>query len=195
MDDHHIQAIPAAGTVIIADLEYTTWEGAQERGWSDPGEFREIVQIGAVRADAGQGFAEIDAFSALIRPTINPVLSDYFTGLTGITNDALARGGTGLAPSLAAFVAFSGDDPILSHGRDDRVIAEDCALKDLENPFTGRDWLNVNPPIHAVTGKRLVSSELPAHFGLQGVGQAHDALADARALARVLGHLRDEGRV
>lgn len=36
---------------MIYDLEFTTWPGAQERNWTGPGEFREIVQIGALRVD------------------------------------------------------------------------------------------------------------------------------------------------
>jgi DNA polymerase III epsilon subunit-like protein len=40
-----------------------------------------------------------------------------------------------------------------------------------------------------------MSSELPAFFGLDMVGKAHDALADARALARVLVHLKNEDRI
>jgi inhibitor of KinA sporulation pathway (predicted exonuclease) len=90
MPDTLKDVVPASGMFIIADLEYTSWECALESGWSAPGQFREIVQIGAVRVDAGDGFAEMAHFSMLVRPTINPELSDYFVTLTGITNDAMA---------------------------------------------------------------------------------------------------------
>jgi DNA polymerase III epsilon subunit-like protein len=39
-----------------------------------------------------------------------------------------------------------------------------------------------------MTGRDLMSSELPAHLGLPQKGQTHDALADARALLAVLAH-------
>lgn len=182
--------IPAAGTVVVADLEYTSWEGALERGWSGADEYKEVVQIGAVRIDAAAGFAERAAFSAVVRPILNPVLSDYFVDLTGISNDDLARDGRDLAAALGDFAAFVGGAPVLSHGRDDIVIAEDCALKDIADPFADHDWRNVAPVIRAVTGRKLQSGELPAQFGLRNEGAAHDALADARALAAVLGHLR-----
>lgn len=26
--------------IIVSDLEFTTWDGAQDRGWTGPGEFR-----------------------------------------------------------------------------------------------------------------------------------------------------------
>ena len=186
--------VPASGMMIIADLEFTSWEGAQESGWSAPGQFREIVQIGAVRVDADDGFAERASFSVLVRPTINPELSDYFTALTGITNDALARDGVSLEIALAGFADFAGADVILSHGRDDLVVARDCALKDMRNPIAGADWRDLNPGLHAMTGQKLPSSALPAQFGLALAGSAHDALADSRALAMVLAHLKTEGR-
>ena len=153
------------------------------------------MQIGAVRVDAGNGFAERAHFSVLVRPTINPELSDYFTTLTGITNDTVARDGVSLENALAAFIDFADADIILSHGRDELVIGEDCALKELGNPFADADWRDINPPLHTITGEHLMSSELPAFFGLDMVGKAHDALADARALARVLVHLKNEDRI
>ena len=35
-------------TVLFFDTEYTSWEGSISRNWSEPNEFKEIVQIGAV---------------------------------------------------------------------------------------------------------------------------------------------------
>lgn len=195
MPDTLKDVVPASGMIIIADLEYTSWEGALAGGWSAPGQFREIVQIGAVRVDAGDGFAERAHFSVLVCPTINPELSDYFTALTGITNDAIARDGMRLENALAAFADFAGGDVILTHGRDDLVVGEDCALKDMGNPFTDADWRDINPPLRAITGERLMSADLPTFFDLGSVGPTHDALADARALARVLAYLKNEDRI
>ena len=89
---------------------------------------------------------------------------------------------------MAAFVDFAGARTILSHGRDDLVIGEDCALKELDNLFSNADWRDINPPIHAVTGQRLMSSELLAFFDLDPVGPVHDALA------RVMAHFKNENR-
>ena len=192
MPDTLKDVVPASGVIVIADLEYTSWEGVQESGWSAPGQFREIVQIGAVRVDAGNDFAELASFSVLVRPMINPELSAYFVDLTGITSAEVAQAGVELADALSAFAAFAGTDVILSHGRDDLVIGEDCALKDFENPFADTDWRDINPPLRAITGEHLMSSELPVHFGVGPVENAHDALADARGLARILTHLRND---
>jgi len=182
------------GDFVIADLEYTAWEGAQRRDWSGPGEFREIVQIGAVRVSA-DGWREDAAFAALVQPTLNPVLSGYFIDLTGITNDDIAREVVPVADALRAFHDFTGGLPVLSHGRDDTVVSGECAKKGLADPFAGHDWRDIAPAIRAVTGQVLMSSDLPGHFGLEMPGRAHDALADSRALRRVLAHLADTGAI
>ena len=137
MSDRFAELVSAAGMLVVADLEYTSWEGALEGGWSEPGQFREIVQIGAVRLDAGDGYAELADFSVLGRPTINPELSDYFTDLTGITNAVIARDGTDLADALGDFAVFVGEDIVLSHGHDDAVIADECAFKEMPDLLAG----------------------------------------------------------
>ena len=64
------------GLATNFDLEFTAWEGSAARGWSGPDEYREIVHIGAVRVDGGNAFAEVDRFTATVRPVRNPVLGD-----------------------------------------------------------------------------------------------------------------------
>lgn len=179
-----------AGDFVIADLEYTSWAGALERGWNRPGEFREIVQIGAVRVQRSDSLRESGSFMVLVAPTLNPVLSEYFTDLTGITNPDIARAGVPVAKALERFVGFVDGLPILTHGPDNLVIVEECEKKRLANPLADHDWRDINPMIQAVTGQRLTSSELPEHFGLSLQGRTHDALADARALLQVLAHLQ-----
>ena len=98
------------GLTTIFDLEFTAWEGSAARGWSGPDEYREIVQIGAVRVDGGNAFAEVDRFTAYVRPVKNPVLSDYFVSLTGITQADVDRHGVSFPEALAAFSEFVGDD-------------------------------------------------------------------------------------
>ena len=84
MTDQSLSALLDRG-VVIFDLEYTAWEGSLGRDWSLEDEHREIVQIGAVRLEADT-LDELDALECLVRPVMNPVLSDYFAALTGITN-------------------------------------------------------------------------------------------------------------
>ena len=125
-----------ADPVVVFDLEYTSWENAMAEGWSRPGQHREVIQIGAVRL-AGAAWDEADAIELLVRPRVNPVLSDFIVDLTGITNEAIAAAGLDLAPALARFAAFAGPrTPLLSNGKDGNIIAESCALQDLTAPIT-----------------------------------------------------------
>lgn len=155
-----------------------------------------MVQIGAVRLDAGDGFSEVGAFERLVRPRINPHLSDYFVALTAITNDRL-RGDSGpLAPALAALAAFADGAPLWSNGNDAAVIEENCGLIAIANPLPPARWRNIAPALQPVIGgDNIRSAAIPAALGLAAPGQAHDALADARAIAAGLRHLRARGKI
>ena len=74
---------------IVFDLEFTAWAGSLESRWLRPGEFKEVVQIGAIKVDA-ESWDEIAPFDALVRPRINPTITAYLETLTGITNAAIA---------------------------------------------------------------------------------------------------------
>jgi len=67
-------------SVVVFDLEYTAWECSMARSWLTPGQFREVVQIGAVKLDA-DSFLVQDEFEVLTLPRFNPVLSPYFEKL------------------------------------------------------------------------------------------------------------------
>src|SRR5437868_13268780 len=87
-------------TAIIFDLEFTAWEGSLQRHWMAPGEFKELVQIGAVKIDA-RSFEPLADFEVLAKPRINPVLSPYLEKLTGISNADIAARGVDFAEAYA----------------------------------------------------------------------------------------------
>ena len=93
--------VAAGGRLAVFDLEYTTWEGTNARRWSGPGEYFEVVQIGAVVLEFEPNLAEIACLEVLTRPVFNPLLSDYFTELTGISNADLAAGAVTFADGFA----------------------------------------------------------------------------------------------
>lgn len=174
---------------VVFDLEYTTWEGAMERGWKGPGEHREIVQIGAIRYEGGQEHA---AFNCLIRPVINTRLSAYFTKLTGIDQATVDADGLALGAGLELFAAFIDGLPAFCFGTDADIIAENCSLQRIDNPLDQHPTRDVRPAILAALGPlpgRITSSDLPRLIGLPAVGQAHEAVADSRAIGGALLHL------
>jgi inhibitor of KinA sporulation pathway (predicted exonuclease) len=182
-----------AAYVAIFDTEYTSWEGAMARRWSGPNEYREIVQIGAVKLALSDGMAEVAAFDVLTHPVFNPDLSGYFTALTGITNQALAARGTSYADGLAAFAAFTADCAlILSNGADDGHLRQNCGWRSVAWPFAEGVFDDLRPDFAATLGRPLsetISCDLPRLFGLPFDGPTHDGLADARAIAVALRHV------
>ena len=172
-------------SVVLFDLEYTAWEGSLAGRWLKPGEFREVVQIGAVKIDAAT-LEHVADFEALVRPRINTELSGYFESLTGITNGMLAGRGVDLAPAYRRFVEFADGASIVSFGRDDRVLLHNLDLyglkdmPDLPAHTNIAHWLNANgvktAGYHACDVARLCGA---GDFK----GNEHDALDDARSLA------------
>jgi inhibitor of KinA sporulation pathway (predicted exonuclease) len=185
-----------AATLTVFDLEYTAWECSMARHWLEPGQFREVVQIGAVKLD-GRDLSLLDEFDVLVRPRINPELSRYFENLTGIGNDAVAARGVDFTEAYGRFAAFAGSGPICAFGHDEWVLEENMRLygigdyprlprfADLRSWFAACD---VDP-----RGK--LSCEIAPSLGLVVEGRAHNALHDARALAAGVGEMVRRGAV
>jgi len=181
--------------IIVFDLEFTAWPGSLARNWTGPGEFREVVQIGAVRADPGT-LAERASLSLLVRPVLNPVLSDYFTTLTGITNADLARDGMAFDAGLAAFAAFcAGAGQVLANGEDADILRADADRRGLPWPLTGLPFRNIRGLLarHLGQGRDLASCDIAALAGEGLTGHAHTGLADARSILAGLRLLRRQG--
>jgi inhibitor of KinA sporulation pathway (predicted exonuclease) len=183
--------IPLAGTVVIFDLEWTAWEGSRDRNWSGPNEEREIIEIGAVKLDGADGFREIMACEYLVRPMRNPIVSSYFTDLTGITQTFIDNEAMPFRDAITLFEGFVGYDDarILSFSQDEDVLRHNCGLNNLPCPFADTQFHNIAPVIAAAADRPLDSfstSDLPAIFAFPPSTDAHRALADSRCIAEAL---------
>jgi len=171
-------------SAVLYDLEYTAWEGSMENRWLRPGEFREVVQIGAVRVDIST-WEIVAEFETLVRPRINGTLSCYFETLTGITNAKLRERGVDLCEAYRRFVEFAAEGPIASFGREDLVLMRNLALygiydvQPLPVHHNIASWLNEN----GVVTKGLHACDIARACGAEFAGREHDALDDARSLA------------
>ena len=184
--------------IVVFDMEYTAWEGSVQRDWSGPDEYREIVQIGAVKLDVRRGLEEVDSFEVMIRPRINSQLSDYFINLTGITQDRADREGVDLVKAMEIFSSFAGPDSALyCNGFDADILVENSDLYDIDCPLKRDRFRDVAPLLtkEAQATHHVVSGELDEVFGIKVDLPAHDALSDARKIAAVLRNLRKKGRV
>ena len=123
----------ASPTITIFDLEFTAWECSMARYWLVPGEFKEVVQIGAVRLET-ESLAVTASFDCLVKPRVNGVLSDYFQRLTGITNARLAKECVDFETAYRRFIAFAGGGTIAAFGHDEWVLDDNVRLYGLKNP-------------------------------------------------------------
>ena len=82
MDNNGLEnGVNRHGGMVVMDLEYTAWEGSLERGWSKPGEAREIIQIGDVKIGEYRGGLECKRrVLSLCTPNYESCTFDLYSG-------------------------------------------------------------------------------------------------------------------
>ena len=181
-------------TITVFDLEYTAWECSMARRWLAPGEFQEVVQIGAVKLD-GETLTILEELDLLVTPRINRDLSPYFTRLTGIGNADLAARGMDFTDAHDRFLAFAEGGAIGAFGRDDHVLDANLRLYGIRGarplpPFQDlRRWFAAC----GIDPRGLHSCDIGPLLGVPFQGQTHNALDDARSIAAGMKVLASRG--
>ena len=168
---------------VVFDLEFTAWDGSLASRWSRPGEHTEVVQIGAVKLDA-QSLKITDEFECLVRPRVNPVLSQYLIELTGITNEMLEKRGVDFITAYRGFLDFVGPSPTWAFGRDDLIFTDNLKLYAWDGlpvpPYSNAvPWFAA----HGIDLKGKHACDVAEAAGAVFEGRKHDALSDARGVA------------
>ena len=172
---------------IILDTEYTAWQGSIERLWSKPGEHREIIQIGAVKAaESGNRLIEEDHLSILVKPLINPRLSTYIKKLTKISQPDLDLKGIYFKEAVIKFHEFckNGSLPVFSWGEEIKIIYENAVINKIDIPLFNKGFYDIikffskyNPET-----KKLTSGTIASNMGGHVQGSPHNAVHDARSI-------------
>lgn len=188
---------------VVFDCEHLAEEGSPSRYWCGPDDPDPLlVQIGAVRLSLEPPFAIGESFDCIVRPVgrDGPVaITGFFARLTGLDAARVAAEGRPLDDALGRFAAFAGDAPLWSWGKDEITsIAPACFVSGIVSPLPAARFgnsaallLRAGVPLAEVHGLR--SHTLPSRFGLPPEPRAHDGVADARGVARVLAHLLGKG--
>jgi inhibitor of KinA sporulation pathway (predicted exonuclease) len=168
---------------VVFDLEFTAWEGSVVHRWSRPGEFTELVQIGALLVDA-RSFAVEAELDLLVRPRLNPVLSDYLVKLTGITNEELALRGVDFADAYEQFLHFAGGAVIAAFGRDDLIFETNLKLYGIKDAPPVPRYVNIVPWLieNGIDPRGKNACDVGPLAGVPFAGQKHNALADTRSV-------------
>ncbi|MEE6207446.1 MAG: exonuclease domain-containing protein [Alphaproteobacteria bacterium] len=132
---------------VIFDTEYTTWKGCIEHGWLG-NQKKEIVQIAALKVS--DNLDVIDTFNILCKPIVNPILSEYFENLTGITNEMVAKDGVSFLSAYERFVDFIDGNICFSHGwggdyfskSDGLIIDENLRINNIK-PIKTNEYRNI----------------------------------------------------
>lgn len=180
--------------LVVFDLELTAWPGSAARGWTGPGEYPEIIQVGAVRLDAG--LRETGTLDLAVKPRLNPILSDFIVGLTGITQERIDREGVDVAEALSRLAGFAdGARILLCNGGDHAWLRQNARLAGITDPLAALAFGSLSLHFRRAAGqdRHVVSSDLPSTFGFAASGRAHDGLGDARAIAEALRRTLPDG--
>lgn len=183
---------------VLFDTEFWADRGSEARGWSENGEFREILDIGGIVVD-GERLVETASFSMLVKPVFQAKLTPYITELTGITQEMADRG-MSLTEAVHCLREISNGRILFCYGVDDEVIQGNCERLRIPYPFDKSRFVNLQkilwPRLKADIPhiEKCRSGELVKEFGLNGK-KAHRGMSDAQNLLKVLYHLRQCGRL
>ena len=179
--------------LVIFDTEFTAWLGSQQRNWSEAWEQRELIQLAAVKLTlSDEGVELLSTFNEVVKPSVNVQLSDYIIDLTGITQAMVDDMGVDFASSLDLFYQFcqNGELPCFAWGHDQKILRENCQLKQLDMPHFSGGFFNLNQIARDanIDGAHLCSGDLANQLGLDLPGHMHNALYDVRSIALALNH-------
>ncbi len=166
---------------IIFDLEASCWLGRPPHG------INEIIEIGAVKVnDYGE---VVSTFAKFVKPTVNPILSDFCKKLTSISQMDVDRSKT-FPFIIQKFQDWIGIDEsycLISWGRYDKnQLVQDCVMHKLDV-----EWLeahfNLKPAYRELKNlkdepglKKAVKLE-----GFEFTGIHHRAISDAENTAKI----------
>jgi len=185
--------------IVIYDTEFTTWEGAMERGWSGENEHRELVQIAAQRINL-QTQVVVGSFEVLVQPVVNPQLSEYFIDLTHVTQAQVDEQGVSFSSAYAQFMEWSGGLKKLSFSQtldsasDMGVLRENISLYGLSAVLPEPEFGVVTGVFQAVgiDTRQYNSGRLYQAFNLQLTGHQHNAMHDVDSIVASLWELKKQ---
>jgi 3'-5' exoribonuclease 1 len=197
--------------VVVIDFECTCEEGS--------GPFaHEVIEFPAVLVDAF-GLRIVDEFRVFVRPTERPVLSDFCTTLTGITQaEVEGKEAVTIDVALARFDAWlrkhdlvrdrvptrrgEGEEEgkrwaILTDGPWDmqRFLIPECKRKGINLPAYCQQWINLRLAFKACykSHRQKNINRMLAHFGLVFEGREHSGIDDTRNIARIAMAMLQDG--
>lgn len=164
----------------VIDFEATCWEDEERRA------DQEIIECGCVTMESGSGRL-LGEFSTFVRPVRYPILTEYCSALTGISQRDVDTAPT--FPYALGMLVDWLEDPSLftfcAWGDFDRfVLRAGCRFHRVPFPFD--DCIDIKPIfIENVSGRSVDLQRALNMLGLKHEGRLHRAVDDARSTARI----------
>ncbi|NXS52273.1 ERI2 exoribonuclease, partial [Brachypteracias leptosomus] len=207
-------AQPAAGQrfgyLIVVDFEATCWRDAGRRG-------PEIIEFPAVLLNTSTGEIESE-FHTYVQPQEHPILSDFCTELTGITQNQVDEG-VPLNICLSQFlkwiqkiqkekkIIFSTDTPSNSEVKACTFVTwtdwdlgvclqYECKRKQLRKPDILNSWIDLKATYRAFYNRKPKGlNGALQDLGIAFAGREHSGLDDSRNTAHLAWRLICDGCV
>lgn len=172
--------------LIVLDVEATCWkDDSLPPSMLPRRDESEIIEVGVCTLDLGT--LEIAGVrSIIVKPVQNPILSDFCTELTGITQAQVDNG-----------INFADACKILrkdydaknrswsSYGKyDDNIFTRECTRKVVGYPF-GKFHINIKAVVETILGQTLGMDDALKAFNLTLDGRHHSGVDDAKNIAKL----------
>jgi 3'-5' exoribonuclease 1 len=167
---------------VIVDLEATCWEKGT------PVDCTEIIEVGAVLLDGGNGLKVLKEFDSFVHPPVHPVLSEFCKRLTAISQQDVDAA-LPFAPVFEEFVGWIGGDRHIfcSWGNYDlRQIQVECKRNQIALPGAFKQGINLKGEFAAFRKVRpcgFIQAMRILH--IPAIGVHHRGIDDARNIARI----------
>ncbi len=180
--------------ILVVDLEATCWERQCEPS-GDPQSIQnmEIIEFGCALATRRGEL--LDSRSFLVRPNRNPILSEFCTGLTGITQAMVDEAPT-YAEAIQEMNSWlcqpAADFTWCSWGNYDRLHVEAQSEQlDVSPTVLGYPHLNLKRIWRRTTGQKKKNglANALAFHGLAFEGAHHRGVDDAKNIVRLLPYM------
>jgi len=175
---------------VVFDLEATCWE-------NQPDKKSEIIEIGAVKLN--EKLEEVDFFAKFIRPTINPILSEFCTKLTSITQREVDQAASfkEVLQEFEAWIGLFGERVVLGSWGfyDKKQLLLECSLKNYSGQISQRlkDHISIKHQFAEV--KRVSPCGMRKALEILGLsleGRHHRGIDDAKNIAKIFRQVFDE---
>lgn len=177
-----------AGTVVLLDAEFTCWAGSLASGWSNPKHPAEMIEIGMIAYDASRQI-ETASFTSLIKPRVNPNLSDYCLNLLPIVQTEVDS-----APEYESVMSdvsnwleqhTAPNSPTASWGKIDRSHTTNQSKRhSVSDPFGTRPHIEVDELVKATLGieTQIEREDVRIRLNIESITGRHRALSDSADL-------------